>query len=144
MNILNNNSTWSIIMDPQYNDTLKNELIFKKYNGFIIDSVINNSIVSKNSFLVVNNKSEDDFRFDMIDILNESWFDSDFIFIKYESEPVVYKLYKSGYEEQYGKLISGLSESNSSFIINNYPFTFDTKIKHNLSYIDYKKKILYK
>jgi len=139
------NSTWAIVASPTYSDMLKETLVNKHYRGYIIDSIINESIVPQNTILINNHKNEDDFRFDMINIMTESWFDGDFIFIKYESEPITYKLYKSGYEEKYGILKWGISESANNFSFNNYPFTFNTQISdYNMSYIDYKKHILYK
>jgi len=139
----NENSTWALIASPTYSDMLKESLINRSYRGYIIDSIIHKSVVPQSTFLIHNTKSEDDFRFDMINFMNENWFDGDFIYIKYESEPVVYKLYKSGFEEKYGKFQWGVSESAVNFSFNNYPFTFNTYIDdYNLSYIDYKKQVL--
>jgi hypothetical protein len=138
-------STWAIISSPIYSDLLKEKLVNKSYRGYIIDSIINESLVPQNTYLIYNHRNEDDFRFDMINIMNEDWFNGDFIYIKYESEPIVYKLYKNGYEEKFGKFKWGMSESVNTFVFNNYPFTFSTNINdYNMSYTDYKKQILYK
>lgn len=146
-------STWAIISakHPYYNahqndeciESLKEKLMHDSYHGYILDSIYNDNYIKQDSLLILNTKSEDDFRFDIIRYLNSAQPYLESAIVKYKSEPVAYKLLYTGYESAHGKLSWGVSNLGSSFLINQQPFKFEAVDNYKMDYIDYKKALLY-
>lgn len=153
MRIDETKSSWAIIsahypyftiqQNDDRNESLKERIIDDSYSGYILDSVYNENYIKQDNILVVNNKSEDDFRFDLIRYLNSTHPLIESVIVKYKTEPVAYKLLNTGYESVFGKFKWGLNEIGTSFFIHQRPFMFEKVDNYSINYIDYKKALLY-
>lgn len=153
MKIDESKSSWAIIsahyphfninQNDDRNESLKERIHNDLYSGYILDSIYNEHYIKHDNLLIINNKSEDDFRFDLIRYLNSTDPLIESVIVKYKTEPVAYKLLNNGFESAFGKLKWGLNDIGTSFFINQHPFTFESVENYSMNYIDYKKALLY-
>jgi len=148
-------SSWAIIsaQQPTYNtlenekrnELLKTSLNDNSYRGYMLDSIYykQNKVVEEESFLILNHKSEDDFRFDILDFLSLLSPVQEYAIVKYQSEPIAYKVLHTGHEKIFGKFKWGPSISGVSFLFNKYPFSFESALNYKMNYLKYKQATLY-